>query len=82
VFNRRGAGPIPMEMVKRIQTKVTDDPKKNGKPKAFKRPDAGKTATVIDDNEKNNSGSSAPAVGFAIIFLPLAVMLSRQRRRD
>lgn len=82
VFNRRGAGPIPMEMVKRIQTKVTDDPKKNGKPKAFKRPDVGKTAVITDDNDKNNAGSSVPAVGFAIIFLPLAVMLSRQRKRN
>lgn len=81
VFNRRGAGPVPMEMLKRVQTKVNDDPAKNGKPKKFVRPEAAKKATN-EGNDPNKVNSAAPAVGFAIIFLPLAVMLSRQRRRN
>ncbi|KAF0235533.1 MAG: hypothetical protein FD167_4600, partial [bacterium] len=81
VFNRRGAGPFNMELMKRVQTKVNDDPAKNGKPKPFKRPDAKAAINTEDNNDPNKTSSTAPAVGFAIIFLPLAVMLSRQRRR-
>lgn len=80
VFNRRGARPFDMELMKRVQVKVNDDPAKNGKPKAFKRPEA-KSATNVEGNDPNTASTTAPAVGFAIIFLPLAVMLSRQRRR-
>jgi hypothetical protein len=73
---------------------VTDAPP--GPPRDFKAPNQKASVELNDDDylkakdriasnddgETNDShGSSLPLVSFALIFLPLAIMLSRQRRK-
>jgi len=86
VFNRRGARPLNKEELKKMTVVVTDEPPK-GKPRDFNRP-ADKTSQVMDTDEpvehtsaNTTPASNVPFVSFALIFLPLAIMLSRQKFR-
>lgn len=80
VFNRRGARPFNKEELKKMTVVVTDEPPK-GKPRDFKRPTDKVSYQRQSNDPEENTGSSAPWVGFAILFLPLAVMLSRKNFR-
>jgi hypothetical protein len=80
VFNRRGARPFNKEELKKMNVVVTNEPPK-GKPRDFKRPDA-KTAYIrlIDDPLKQ-VGMNLPWLSFGIVLLPLAVLITRSRKR-
>jgi hypothetical protein len=94
VFGRRGAHPLDATIMNTLKkTVVSNDPPKP--PKEFKRPTATAAvyndedllyATYASDRKemteqaKNTSSSTIPLVSFALIFLPLAIMLSRRKK--
>ncbi|MEW6730624.1 MAG: hypothetical protein AB1489_04735 [Acidobacteriota bacterium] len=80
VFNRRGSRPFNKEEMAKMTVVVNDEPPK-GKPREFKRPEQ-KAAIEVEETEERAQGnaSSVPLVSFALIFFPLAFLLSRQRR--
>lgn len=94
VFGRRGAHPLDATILNTLKkTVVSNDPPKP--PKAFKRPTATAAvykdedllyATYASDRKemteeaKNTPSSTIPLVSFALVFLPLAIMLSRRKK--
>lgn len=93
VFNRRGSHPLSKDQMDRISVVVTDDWKKDKAGRKFVRPDT-KTSAVHPENDEQlaeikakaaeqQSTSSNPAtmplLSLGILFLPLAIMLSRRK---